>query len=234
MASELINIFAKSLSGDLYQIYVYQDSSPSDIAQVLYSSYPEVFGDGDDETNETNKNGQDINIVFNESSCKLVDGDVVNVFLVPQKIVAAKKMFTRDNSISMYIGVKLFDCIQNVRLYDDGEEVYDIDLEELQKTYETYYPGTSIRGPEKLGVDSNRLNITKKSRTSNEYRCSMGNFGNEIRGNDLRQMLSSTFTQSICYISSNAKPGIPHYSMRFQFKPRAIDFIVKIFQKYVK
>ena len=135
-----------------------------------------------------------------------------------------KKMFTKDSSICLYIGVKLFDCIQNLRFYDEDEEVFP-DESEITRIYSRFLPGTSIIGPNRLGIDSNRLNITKKSHS---YECSMGNYGKKFQGNDLRQILSKNiFEQSICFLADN-EPGIPFYIIHFQFKPDVIDKIVEI------
>jgi hypothetical protein len=212
----MISIFAKSLSGELFELEnIYSNSSVTEIATYLENCYPAHF--------------------LKETTCvmkdteSLANGDVVSVVCNPQKIVAAKKMFTRDNSMCLHIGVKLFDCIQNVHFYEEGEEV-DVDIDHLSTIYERIYKGTTIN---KMGIDSNRLNIMKKNETSSDYMCSMGNHGSISKGTDLKSVLSGVFEQAICHIGLNEE-GIPFYKMKFQFKPYVIEQIVSITSTYLK
>ena len=213
--NEKITIFVKALSGDLFEIDAYPNSTANEIAVYVSDTYPDKFLSGT------------TRIV--KSCDTLCEGDIVLSICEP--CVAFKKMFTRDNSMCLHIGVKLFDCIQNAHFYDDGEEYDDVDIEHLKKIYEKFYKGTSIRGPAKMGIDSNRLNITKKSATSNDYMCSMGNYGANVKGNDLKNVLSSVFEQNICHPAVNEE-GVPLYKMTFQFKPFVIDQIVSIASTY--
>ncbi len=212
--ADKISICAKTLSGELYQLEVDSKATSSHISEMMCSSFPNIFPKG-------------LTKVVRDETKPLSDDEIMTILVVPEKNVSLKKIFTRDNSKCIYLGVKLFSCIQNVRFYEEGERTYDIDMEELEKLYLSYYPGTLIRGPEKLGIDSNRLNIMKKNETSTDYACSMGNFGTVSRGSDLKTVLSSTFKQSICHIG-NGKPGIPHYVMEFEFKPDVVESILRI------
>ncbi len=214
--TDKISIFAKTLNGVLFELNVHPTISSDEIFQQLVSSYPKDFS------------------IFSKmcvnKSERLCDGDIVDILAIPEKIVSLKKMFKRENSDSLYIGVKLFDCIQNIKFYEEGDEV-DVDLEHLEKIYSRFYKGTTIRGPERLGIDSNRLNITKKNSSSNEYLCSLGNYGNSVKGNDLATVLSGVFTQGIGCVGVEQE-GIPFYKMEFQFKPHVVEQIVKIASDY--
>jgi hypothetical protein len=215
MATEnKIPIFVKTPTGLLYEIEVDQHTDLSDIAKDLRQLYPNEFS-------------AFTKIFKIDDKPTLEKGDILGSVVEADKRIAFKKMFTRDNSICLYIGVKLFDCIQNLRFYEEGEEMF-LDEEEISRIYSKFLPGTTVRGPNQMGADPNRLNITKKNEASNDYLCSMGNYGKQFRGSDLKQiLLSNTFEQSICFPAVNA-PGIPFYIIKFQFKPDVVDKIVEI------
>jgi hypothetical protein len=203
----MTTIYIKSLSGDLYELNDVKDvEDVQDIAQQLVHRYPNEF------SNDTQI------VKYKDLFCV--------ISTPPKKIVEFKKKVKKDNSDCLYIGVKLFDCIQNVQFYEEGEQV-DVDLDEIQEIYSFYRRGTSILGPDRLGVDSNRLNVMKRNESSDDYICSMGNFGSKVRGSDLKTILSQPFEQSIC-CTSVAKKGIPHYLIKFQFKSEAIEQIMSI------
>lgn len=201
-------IHVKSLTGDLYELSI-DNNNLDHIATQLCLAYPNDFSP------------QTKIIKCDDVFCALSE------IYDPSKNISFKKKIVKENSICLYIGLNLFECIraENVKFYEEGHEVFP-DIDELKKIYTKHYRGTSILGPKRLGVDSNRLNII---RYNDDYACSMGNHGSIVRGKDLKLVLFELYKQGIC-----CPNGFPFYSIHFQFKPEVIDYIVSMAPDWLK
>ena len=191
-------MFVKTLSGDLYEIDdVKNDNKDIEdkmILEQLYDRYPDVFP---------------------RSRTTIVDVDeMVHVIISPPR-VTIKKKYKRDNSNTLCLELNFKECIRNVRFYNG--DPYDIggEHENFHENYETYLKWYNrFPSPNTAGLDSNCIDIVNHS---SDYLCIIGHMGTTIKGNDLRKVLSSQYTQLV-----------PYYRIKFYFKPEIIEEILTI------
>lgn len=217
-------IYIKTLSGDLYEM---NGTNENKILEELYCFYPSVFP----------KNRTQL----------IRDKNTENTYftmVLPKKYKKTevlKKSYMRNDIVTLYIGISLFDCIEKIDFYENNEngEKINILISDFRKQFESVYKKCTIYdmfdvcicNPNKLTVEYNK---DKK-----EYSIFMGNYGEKNNGSNIIDVLSKKFSQIISNtgVLENADCGdelYPYYKTTFFFVENVIKRLSGIIENEIK
>lgn len=219
-------IYVKTLSGDLYEM---ENINKRQILEELYCFYPSVFP-----KNRTQ-------LIHDKNS-----ENMYYTMVLPKKYKKTevlKKSYLKNDIVTLYIGISLFDCVERMDFYENNEksedQTVDIDVTIFRKQFESVYKKCSIYDTFDVCIcNPNKLTI-EYNKDKKEYSIFTGNYGQKNVGTVLIEILSKKFSQIVSHtgVLENADCGdemYPYYKITFFFCEDVVKRLNEMIENEIK